>query len=134
MAAAEAYGDGIADLARMGPAGSALGESRLAEVRSGKLVIRAGAAVLALRWEAIDAGGRLFPALDADITLTPAGGQASLLRLVGVYRPPCDLTGAGIDQVASRRVGQATIGAFISRLAEAVVHQVPRVTEMPPGD
>jgi hypothetical protein len=30
----------------------------------------------------------LFPALDADITLTPAGEDATVLRLAGAYRPP----------------------------------------------
>ena len=126
-------GDGLAGLVRVGPAGSALGVSRLVEVRFRDLVIRDGEAVLTLRWEAIGAGGRLFPALDADITLTPAGKRASLLRLAGVYRPPLGLLGTGIDRVILHRVAQATIRAFLSRLADSMA-QGPRITETPTGE
>ena len=43
---------------------------------------------LALRWEASGPGGGLFPALDADITLTPAPKHSATLTLTGAYRPP----------------------------------------------
>ena len=132
-AAAEAYGDGLADLARVGPLGSAPGMSRLVEVRFRDLVIRDEAAVLTLRWEAIGAGGRLFPALDADITLIPAGDQATLLRLAGAYRPPLGQLGAGIDRAILHRVALATIRAFLSRLTEAIT-QAHRVTETPTAE
>jgi hypothetical protein len=33
-------------------------------------------------------GGKLFPALDADIWLTPAGEYSARLSLAGAYRPP----------------------------------------------
>jgi hypothetical protein len=132
-AAAEAYGDGLAGLVRVGPLGSAPGVSRLVEVRFRDLVIRDGAAVLTLRWEAIGVGGRLFPALDADITLTPAGEHASSLRLAGAYRPPLGLLGAGIDQAILHRAAKATIRAFMSRLADAIA-QPPRATETPTGE
>jgi hypothetical protein len=49
-----------------------------------------------LRWEATGPGGRLFPALDADITLTPAGEHATLLGLAGCYRPPLGSWGRGL--------------------------------------
>ena len=42
---------------------------------------------LALRWEATGAGGRLFPVLDADLTLAP-DGEGTVLPLAGSYRPP----------------------------------------------
>jgi hypothetical protein len=131
-AVAEAYGDGLAGLARVGPLGSAPGVSRLVEMRFRDLVIRDEAAVLTLRWEAIGAGGRLFPALDADITLTPAGEHATLLRLAGAYRPPLGPLGAGIDRAILHRVAQATIRAFMRRLAAAIT-QAPRVTKPPTG-
>jgi hypothetical protein len=133
MAAAEAYGEGLVGLVRVGPLGSAPGVSRLVEVRSRDLVIRDGAAVLTLRWEAIGAGGRLFPALDADITLTPAGEHTTLLGLAGAYRPPLGPLGAGIDRVILHRVAEATTRAFMSRLAESIT-KAPRATGTPTGE
>ena len=83
-----AYDDGITGMGRVGPRGSAPGMSRLVQVHFRDLVIREGSAMLTLRWETVGPGGGLFPALDADITLTPAGDQASLLKLAGAHRPP----------------------------------------------
>jgi hypothetical protein len=62
----------------------------------------------------------LFPALDADITLTSAGKHATLLRLAGAYRPTLGWLGAGIDRVILHRVAAATIGVFIDRVADAI--------------
>ena len=83
-----AYGEGIAGLARIGPRGSTPGMSRLAEIRFQSLAAGDGRPGLALRWEARGPGGRLFPVLDADLTLAPAGENAALLTLAGAYRPP----------------------------------------------
>jgi hypothetical protein len=132
VASAEAYGEGLSVLVRVGPLGSVWGMSRLVEVRFLDLVIRDEAAVLTLRWEAIGPGGRLLPALDADITLTPAGEHATLLRLAGAYRPPLGSVGAGIDRVLLHRVATATIGAFMNRVADAIT-QASRVAETPAG-
>lgn len=129
---AEAYGEGLTGLVRVGPLGSVRGVSRLVEVHFLDLVIRDEAAVLTLRWEAIGPGGRLFPALDADITLTPAGEHATLLRLAGAYRPPLGPLGAGIDRVILHRVAAATIGAFMNRVADAIT-QAPPVAGTPTG-
>jgi hypothetical protein len=129
---AEAYGEGLTGLVRVGPLGSARGMSRLVEVRFLDLVIRDEAAALTLRWEAIGPGGRLFPALDADITLTPAGEHATLLRLAGAYRPPLGSVGAGIDRVLLHRVATATIRAFMNRIADAITQAHP-VAETPAG-
>ena len=83
-------------------------------------VVHGDCAVLTLRWKAIGPGGRLFPALDGDITLTPAGKHATWLRLAGAYRPPLGWLGAGIDRVILHRVATATIRAFIDRVADAI--------------
>lgn len=52
------------------------------------VMTRGEAAVLVLRWQATGPGGKLFPALDADIWLTPAGEYSARLSLAGAYRPP----------------------------------------------
>jgi hypothetical protein len=117
-----AYGEGITGLARVGPLGSLPGMSRLVEIRFRDLVERDGHAGLALRWEATGPSGGLFPVLDADITLTPAGDQASVLALTGTYRPPLGALGTGLDRAILHRVAAATIRAFLRRVADAIAH------------
>jgi hypothetical protein len=117
-----AYGEGIAGLARVGPLGSAPAISRLVEVHVRDLAETADSAGLALRWAAAGPGGRLFPALDADLTLRPAGEQATVLALIGAYRPPMGGLGAGLDRAILHRVATATIRAFLSQVGDAIAH------------
>jgi hypothetical protein len=101
-AAENAYGAAARSLARVSPPGAVPGISTLAEVRFRDLVARDGSALLTLRWDVTGPGGALFPALDADITLTRTGGQATLLALTGVYRPPLGILGAPLDRAVLR--------------------------------
>ena len=78
-----AYGDGVSGLARVGPSGAAPGVSKLVEVHFLDLAVRGESAVLPLRWQAAGPGGALFPALDADLALTPAGEYSTRLSLAG---------------------------------------------------
>jgi hypothetical protein len=119
-ASAEAYGEGFAAVVRVSPWGCGHGTSRLVKVHFRDLVMRDDSAVLALRWEAAGPGGGLFPALDADITLTPSGKHATRLRLAGSYRPPLGLLGAGLDRAILHQVAAATIRAFLSRVADSI--------------
>ena len=121
-ASREAYGEGIAGLSGAGSLGSAPGVSRLVEVRVRELVTRDESAVLALRWEATGPDGGVFPALDADITLTPAGDRSTLLTLAAVYRPPSGALGAGPDRVILHRSAAAAIQTLVSCVAYAVAH------------
>ncbi len=77
---------------------------------------------VALRWEAIAADGELFTALDADLMLTPAGDQITVLALAGGYRRQPGLAGAGPDRVIVCLFAEATIRSFVTRLACALVH------------
>ena len=112
-----AWGEGIA---RVGPAGPVPGLSRLVHVRVTEPVQRGAVTALALRWEAIGASERLFPVLDADITLIPDGDDATLIGLQGVYRPPAGPAGQILDRVILHRIAAATIRSFLSRLAAAL--------------
>ena len=105
-----AYGDGLTGLVRVGPLGAVPGMSKLVEVHFLDVVTRGESAVLALRWEATGPGGRLFPALDADIWLTPAGEHSARLSLAGVYRPPLAALGAGLDRAVFHRVAERRYG------------------------
>ena len=116
----DAYGEAVAGFARVGPLGPVLGLSKLVQVQAQDLVIGEGSAVLALRWQATGAGGALFPVLDADISLAPAGDEVAVLRLDGAYRPPLGTAGAGLDRTVLHRVATATVQDFVGRIAEAI--------------
>ena len=73
-AAEDAYGQGITGFVRVGPAGL----SRLVQMQIRELAERDGRAGLAIRWEVTGLGGGLFPVLDADIMLAPAGPRSTL--------------------------------------------------------
>ena len=118
-ASAQAYSDGITGLAGVGPPGSALGLSRLCQVYVQDLRAGGDSARLALRWEVTGPGG-LIPALDADITLTPAGKHSTTLTLTGVYRTPLAAVSGGLDWGIWYGVATATIRAFLRLLTEAI--------------
>ena len=75
-----AYDELGTGLARVGPLGAAPGTSRLVAVRFSDMAIHEDFAIEAMRREAIGPGGALFPALDADIKLTPAGEDGRRAR------------------------------------------------------
>ena len=70
--AARPCSDGIAGLGQA--AGPAAGLSRLAAVRLADLADTDHCARIALRWEALAADGKVFPALEAGVMLTPGRG------------------------------------------------------------
>ena len=74
-----------------------------------------------MRWKAAGPGGALFPALDADIRLTPAGPAVTVLAVSGTYRPPLGTVGAPADRVILHRIAQATIRAFTRHVGTAIV-------------
>jgi hypothetical protein len=120
LGAAEcAYGEGITGLAEETRPAARL--CRLTGVRPRNLPERGDRARLALRWEAIGPDGTVFPALDADLTLSPAGEATTMLTLAGVYRLPGQAA-AGPDPAGVRCVAALTIRCFIARLACALMH------------
>jgi hypothetical protein len=115
-----AYDGGLAGLSRVGPLGDIPGASKLVRVRLLDPVYRGESMRLGLRWEAAGVTGALFPALDADISLTPAGAQRTRLALVGVYRAPLGRFGAGLDRVILNQVAAATIRVLLQSVADAI--------------
>jgi hypothetical protein len=116
----DAYGELAQAPARIGPLGSAPGVSRLVDVQFRDLVRHGRLAVMALRWEAMGPGARLFPAMDADLTLLPHGQDRTLLTLAGAYRPPLGGVGAALDRAVLHRVAVATVQRFVTRIGTAV--------------
>jgi hypothetical protein len=119
-ASGDAYRELESGLARVGPLGAMPGMSKLVMVRFADMTVREDFAVGPMRWEATGPGGGLFPALDADIALTKAGNDATILAVWGVYRPPFGSLGTGLDRVVFRRVAQPTIQTFTRRIGAAI--------------
>ena len=116
----EAYGDGLTGLVWVGPVSAVPGVSKLVQVHVRDVVTRGESAVLALRWQAAGPGGRLFPALDADMSLTPAGERSARLSLAGVYRLPLAALGAGLDRAVFHKVADATVRSLLARVADVL--------------
>jgi hypothetical protein len=116
-ASQSAWDDGLTVMIRVGPS---VPLTRLVRAQFRDLVDHGETAVLTLRWEVIGPGAGLFPVLDADITLIPAGQEATLLRLDGSYRPPFGLLGAAIDRAIMNRVADATVRSFLTRVRDAI--------------
>ena len=108
--------------------------SKLVQVHVLDVVTRGESAVLALRWQAAGPGGRPFPALDADIWLTPAGEHSARLSVAGVYRPPLGALGADLAKAAFHRVADATARSLLARVADVLARpQDPVATVQGPG-
>jgi len=128
-ASGDAYAEGLAGLIRVGPFGDVLGASKLVRVLLLEPVEREGSLTLSLRWEATGVMGRLFPVLDANIILIPAGEDASQLALAGAYRPPFAAVGEGLDRVLLHRAASATVRSLLRRIAETIA---PAPADAPP--
>jgi hypothetical protein len=116
-----AYGGGTAERWALAAPGSLPAMSRLTTVHFRELTARRQSVGLALRWEAAGLDGGLFPALDADITLSPSGEHATTLTLVGVYRTKPGNSRKGLDQATARQAGRKTIRAFVDYMAAAML-------------
>jgi hypothetical protein len=121
-ASERAYDDGLAGVIRVAALGDRPDFSRLVRVHFRELVVRDDTAVLTMRWEAAGYGSGLFPALDADITLSLADEHATRLALAGAYRPPLAGLGATLDKTVMHRVATVTMRSLLSRIADAIAH------------
>jgi hypothetical protein len=119
-ASGDAYTEGLVGLVRVGPFGDMPGVSKLVRVLLLEPVEREASLTLILRWEATGVMGSLFPVLDANIILIPAGENASLLALAGAYRPPFAAVGRGLDRVLLYRAASATVHSLLRRMAETI--------------
>lgn len=118
-ASQDVYGAAVTRLAQASAPGPTE-LSRLVRVQARDMVTGAKSATLALRWQASTPAGGLFPALDADIRLAPAGDQTTLLTLDGAYRPPPGVAGAGLDQAVVQQAATAAVRDLLDRMAAAI--------------
>lgn len=115
-----AYAAGIAQLERADPPRPAAGMPRLVTAHFRELAGHRDMAGLALRWEASGPGFDLFPALDADVTLSRAGERATTLTMAGVYRARYGDLSGGLDDAVVRDMADETIRAFVGLMAAAI--------------
>jgi hypothetical protein len=125
----DAYEHETADLARVGAAGL----SKLVRVQVRELAWTDRSAGLAIRWEATGPAGGLFPVLDADVRLAPAGAHATVLTMAGAYRPPLGPVGMALDRALLHRVAAATIREFIAQVAARITGQPGAEAAAPNG-
>ncbi len=118
--AQDAYGGATGGPTRVGVAGF----SRLVRVHACELAGTTDSAGLAIRWEATGRGSGLFPVLDADVRLAPAGENLTLLTLTGSYRPPFGRAGEAVDRAVMHRVATTTVRRFLANVAAVLTRQV----------
>ena len=87
------------------------------EVRLGPVRRHGEVTLIAFTWSATGPGS-LFPALDADLEVSPLGEERSEVALHGRYDPPGGGVGRGMDRLLLNRLANATVRAFLSNLAE----------------
>jgi hypothetical protein len=121
-ASSGAYDEWQACLAQIGPWVTALDMCRFVQVLVRDMVTHADCATWTMRWEVTGPGGSLFPALDADIKLTPAGADASMLAVCGAYRPPPGVLGAGLDRAIMHQAAEVMIQSFTIHIRMAIMH------------
>ncbi len=117
---ADAYDQWQAGLVRAGPRGTMLGMYRIARVQVTGMVTHGNSALWAMRWEVAGRGGVLVPALDADIKLTPAGPDATVLTVSGVCLLLLARLAAGQDPAVTRQVAQEASQVFTSHIAASI--------------
>jgi hypothetical protein len=107
--------EGASFLMRVGPGGSrGLAKQVLVEVLPFDWVGRKG--VVPLRWRPTGTAGRLFPSLEANLTISEASDSSSLVSIVASYEPPLDGVGAGLDRIVLSRAAVATMTALLREI------------------
>jgi hypothetical protein len=129
-----AYDGGLAGIVRGRPFGGLPCVARLVSVRFLEPSERDDGLSMALRWEARAGAGDLFPALDADLALSPAGPAVTRLALAGIYRFPFGQLGAVADGVVVRRVADATVRALLIAIGDSLTRRASAAEPQPSCD
>lgn len=82
----------------------------------------AGVFTLPFRWEATGPASRLFPTLDADLTLAAAEGDCTLVTVRGSYRVPLGRVGDALDESLLSGIADCTMAALVREVIAKLVH------------
>ena len=129
-----AYDDGLDTILRVAPFGDRPQAARLISVRFLAPSERDDGLTTALRWEAGDGTDSLFPVLDADIALSPAGPGMTRLALAGIYRLPFGGPETAADRVVLRRVADVTMHALLDTIGDSLTGPAPAAEPEPSWD
>ncbi len=87
---------------------------------------------IALGWLASGPGG-LFPALDADLEVSPLEEGRCQLAISARYEPPLGAVGRAIDRALLARVAEATIKDFLDRVRDSIARQLSDAAALTQG-
>jgi hypothetical protein len=123
-----AYAAGLAVLAPAGPPGEVRELAKTMQVRLSGPRERMTGVSYALRWETDGPAGRLFPALDADLSLVQVDAGRTRLAIVACYRPQ---PGVRLDLPLLSRAAQTTVQSMVDGLAREIVQPLPPFAHTP---
>jgi hypothetical protein len=124
--------EGASFLMRVGPGGSrGFAKQVLVEVLPFDYVGRK--VVVPLRWQPTGTAGRLFPSLEANLTISDAEGSGSLVSIVASYEPPLDVVGAGLDRILLSRAASATLTALLREIVTKLNRMARLLALVPRG-
>jgi hypothetical protein len=120
LRAVERNGDRLAG--RVHPPGPLAVLGPLVDATVGRPLALGDRVVVPLCWRPRRAPA-LFPALDAEVALGRAGPAATTVSVAGSYRPPGGAVGSSADRVVLHRIGQATMAAVVTGIAQALADE-----------
>ena len=109
--------------------------SKRVSAELGEMAVRPDRVTQPLRWRAVGATG-LFPAMVADLELTPMGTDMTSISFMGRYVPPLGPLGREVDRMLLHRLAQASVRALLARVAarlEQDTEALSRVAEASPA-
>lgn len=122
------YRAGLAVLTQGRPPSHVCGLAKIVRVRLAGPCERISGVAYALRWEASSSAGRLFPVLDADLSLMRVDAGRTRLAIVACYRPQ---PGVQIDRLLLSRAAQTTMQSMVDGLAQETTQAVPTFAHTP---
>jgi hypothetical protein len=124
-ASAASYQDGLSHLLWTETSDDPPDLPRVAQAHFLEPIHREDSTTMGMRWEATSVTGGLFPALDANITLTAEGTQLIWLTLAGVYRSPLGMLSAAPERVFLNKAAATTVRSLLIRICEALESDNP---------
>ena len=116
--ASEAYRDGEDIRARMA-VGKAPMLAKEVSLHVGEPIRAHAHTTVPLMWDATGSPG-LFPRMLADLIVAPLGSSRAQLTFRGSYDPPLGPVGEMLDRALLHRVAEASVKAFMDRIASAL--------------